>query len=85
MLDLPIDDPWFVCSRIAPLRGLVDRALDGSLLLDQLDDSDTDDYVRTMERLRALPVVAVHGGHEPSFGRARLIEICDDYIARASG
>ena len=61
-----------------------DAIYDGPLL-DQLDGSDIDDYVRTMERLRTLPVVAVHGGHEPSFGRARLVEICDDYIARAAG
>jgi hypothetical protein len=35
-----------------------------------------------MKRLRSLPVEIVHGGHEPSFGRARLIEIADAYLAR---
>ncbi|HEY3834047.1 MAG TPA: MBL fold metallo-hydrolase [Acidimicrobiia bacterium] len=59
-----------------------DAVYDGPLL-DQLDGSDIDDYVRTMERLRTLPVTVVHGGHEPSFGRERLVEICDDYITRA--
>jgi hypothetical protein len=24
----------------------------------------------------------VHGGHEPSFGRDRLVEICDAYLAK---
>ena len=51
-------------------------------LLDELDGSDIDTYVSTMRRLRELPVTVVHGGHEPSFGRDRLIEICDDYLAR---
>jgi hypothetical protein len=35
-----------------------------------------------MKRLRDLPVDVVHGGHEPSFGRARLIELCDAYLAK---
>jgi glyoxylase-like metal-dependent hydrolase (beta-lactamase superfamily II) len=51
-------------------------------LLDQLDGSSIDDYVATMQRLRELPVTVVHGGHEPSFGRDRLVEICDDYLER---
>jgi glyoxylase-like metal-dependent hydrolase (beta-lactamase superfamily II) len=40
-------------------------------------------YVATMERLRELPVRVVHGGHEASFGRERLVEICDAFLARA--
>jgi glyoxylase-like metal-dependent hydrolase (beta-lactamase superfamily II) len=57
-----------------------DAVYDGPLL-DQLDGSDVDAYVATMERLRALPVTVVHGGHEPSFGRDRLVELCDAYLA----
>jgi len=34
-----------------------------------------------MKRLKQLPVNVVHGGHDPSFGRARMIEICDAYLA----
>jgi hypothetical protein len=34
-----------------------------------------------MARLRALPVTVVHGGHEASFDRARLVELCDAYLA----
>jgi len=37
--------------------------------------------VETMKRLRELPVEVVHGGHDESFGRERLIEIADDYVA----
>jgi len=60
-----------------------DAVYDGPLL-DELDGSDIETYVQTMRRLRELPVTVVHGGHEPSFGRDRLIEICDRYIAARS-
>jgi glyoxylase-like metal-dependent hydrolase (beta-lactamase superfamily II) len=56
-----------------------DAVYDGPLL-DELEDSNLDDYVKTMERLRALPVTVVHGGHEASFGRERLVEICETYL-----
>ena len=48
----------------------------------ELDGSDIDAYLATMRRLRDLPVTVVHGGHEPSFGRERLVELCDAYLAR---
>ena len=57
-----------------------DAVYDGPLL-DGSRDSDVDAYVATMERLRELPASVVHGGHEPSFGRERLVELCDQYIA----
>ena len=57
-----------------------DAVYDGPLL-DELEGSNIDDYVKTMERLRDLPVTVVHGGHEASFDRDRLVEICDDYLA----
>jgi glyoxylase-like metal-dependent hydrolase (beta-lactamase superfamily II) len=56
-----------------------DAIYDGPLL-DQLDDSDVADYIRTMERLRDLPVTVVHGGHDPSFGRERMVALADDYL-----
>jgi glyoxylase-like metal-dependent hydrolase (beta-lactamase superfamily II) len=56
-----------------------DAVYDGPLL-DELSDSDIADYVATMRRLRELPVTTVHAGHEPSFGRHRLIELCDAYL-----
>ena len=63
-----------------------DAIYDGALL-DDCYHSDVPDYLATMERLRALPARVVHGGHQASFGRARMIEIVDDYIAgkRAPG
>lgn len=58
-----------------------DAIYDGPLL-DELPGSDIPLYVKTMKRLRELPVSIVHAGHDPSFGRARLRELCDAYLAR---
>jgi glyoxylase-like metal-dependent hydrolase (beta-lactamase superfamily II) len=58
-----------------------DAVYDGPLL-DELPGSDIPIYVATMKRLRDLPVTAVHAGHDPSFGRDRLRELCDAYLAR---
>jgi len=58
-----------------------DAIYDGPLL-DQLARSNIADYIATMRRLRELPVRVVHAGHDPSFGRARLIELVDAYLAR---
>jgi hypothetical protein len=33
-----------------------------------------------MERLREVPVRFVHGGHDGSFGRPRLLELIDGYV-----
>jgi len=57
-----------------------DAIYDGPLL-DELPESDIAAYCATMERLIALPATVVHGGHEASFGRQRLVEICDRYLA----
>ena len=58
-----------------------DAIYDGPLL-DQLGHSNVADYIKTMRRLRELPVRVVHAGHDPSFGRARLIALVDAYLAR---
>jgi glyoxylase-like metal-dependent hydrolase (beta-lactamase superfamily II) len=57
-----------------------DAIYDGPLL-DELPGSDIPIYVATMKRLRDLPVSVVHAGHDPSFDRARLRELCDAYLA----
>lgn len=58
-----------------------DCVYDGPLL-DELTNSDIGDYIASMKRLRELPVRVVHAGHDPSFGRERLLELIDDYLAR---
>ncbi|HEY1386435.1 MAG TPA: MBL fold metallo-hydrolase [Dongiaceae bacterium] len=58
-----------------------DAVYDGPLL-DELPGSDIPTYIATMKRLRQLPVSVVHAGHDPSFGRARLRELCDAYLAK---
>lgn len=60
-----------------------DAVYDGPLI-DSLPDSDVAAYLETMERLRKVPARVVHGGHDPSFGRARLIELIDAYVASRS-
>jgi glyoxylase-like metal-dependent hydrolase (beta-lactamase superfamily II) len=55
-----------------------DAIYDGPLY-DFLPESNVADYLLTMTRLRALPVDVVHGGHDPSFGRERMLAIIDEY------
>ncbi|MFZ2869235.1 MBL fold metallo-hydrolase [Zavarzinia sp.] len=57
-----------------------DALYDGPLL-DQIKGADIPTYIRTMKRLRELPVSVVHAGHDTSFGRERLVELCDQYLA----
>ena len=56
-----------------------DVVYDG-LLIDNAWHSDPDTYRQSLRRLRELPVDAVHAGHEPSFGRDKLLELIDTYL-----
>ncbi len=56
-----------------------DAIYDGPLL-DELPDSNIDDYCVTMKRLLELPVDVVYAGHEPSFDRTRLRQIARSYL-----
>jgi len=57
-----------------------DCVYESGVLLDELPESDIPDYVRSMRRLLDLDVRVVHGGHDDSFGRARLLELIDAYV-----
>jgi len=57
-----------------------DVVYDGELY-DEVYHSDRVVYCESLRRLRNLPIETVHGGHYASFGRARMIEIIDSYIA----
>ena len=61
-----------------------DLIYDGPLL-DETPDAVVEDYVRSLQRLRKLPVSVVHAGHGPSFGRDRLLELIDAYLLRRDG
>ncbi|MDF3931161.1 MBL fold metallo-hydrolase [Pseudomonas citronellolis] len=50
-------------------------------LLDRIPGADIPTYRRTMQRLRELPVTVVHAGHEASFGRERLRQLAEVYLA----
>lgn len=49
-------------------------------LIDDCYHSDLGDYEKSLRRLARLPAETVHGGHFPSFGRTRLIEVIDEYL-----
>ena len=57
-----------------------DVIYDGQLI-DNAWHSNADELRHSLERLRELPVDTVHAGHEPSFGRGRLLELIDAYMA----
>ena len=60
-----------------------DAVYDGPLL-DNLSGSSRPDYIRTMRRLCEMPARIVHAGHDPSFGRERLVELAEAYLQRAA-
>ena len=60
-----------------------DVVYDGQLL-DELPGSNIADYVASMERLRRLPVKAVHAGHYSSLDAHRFAELVDAYLQHAS-
>jgi glyoxylase-like metal-dependent hydrolase (beta-lactamase superfamily II) len=58
-----------------------DVIYDPLAILDDLDGSDLDDYVRSMNRLLTLEVDQVHTGHGESFDGGRLHELVREYLA----
>jgi len=57
-----------------------DAVYDGALF-DTVYHSDRAVYRESLKRLRELPVSVVYGGHNEIFGRDRMIEIIDAYLA----
>jgi hypothetical protein len=49
-------------------------------LIDNAWHSDPEAYRESLMRLRELPIETVHAGHEPSFGRDRLLQLIDRYL-----
>jgi glyoxylase-like metal-dependent hydrolase (beta-lactamase superfamily II) len=57
-----------------------DTLYDG-LLLDMIAGASIPDYRESLRRLRDLPVTRVLGGHREPFGRDRMVELVDLYLA----
>jgi glyoxylase-like metal-dependent hydrolase (beta-lactamase superfamily II) len=58
-----------------------DVVYDGPIVDEGLAGTSIPDYIATMRRLREVPVEVVHPGHFGSFGRARMVELIDEYLA----
>jgi len=58
-----------------------DVVYDGELL-DELPESNIDDYVASMRRLAGITPTVVHAGHEDSFGPERLAVLVDEYLTK---
>lgn len=54
-------------------------------LFDHLYHSDVKAYLESMARLREIPARTFHCGHHASFGRERLLELIDAYVAKKMG
>ncbi|WP_284987885.1 MULTISPECIES: MBL fold metallo-hydrolase [unclassified Arthrobacter] len=50
------------------------------ILLDELHESNIEDYISSMIRLNSLPVHVVHPGHGASFGAVRMRELIHIYL-----
>ena len=57
-----------------------DCVYESGVLLDELPESNIAHYVRSMRRLRTVQARIVHGGHDESFGRERLLQLIDGYV-----
>ena len=54
-------------------------------LIDSFPESDVAAYCATMRRLLEVPAEVVHPGHDPSFGRARMLELARAYLESRGG
>jgi glyoxylase-like metal-dependent hydrolase (beta-lactamase superfamily II) len=57
-----------------------DIVYDGPLITDTYH-ADLADYEASLCRLAKFPATIVHGGHFPSFGRTRLLQLVEEYLA----
>lgn len=62
-----------------------DVIYDGPIVDEGLPGTSIPDYIESMRRLRELPVEVVHPGHYGSFGRERMVELADEYLAFRDG
>jgi len=81
VLELPGHTPGCIGLWEAERRILFtgDALYDGGLI-DSFPESDPPTYCRTMRRLLEMPAQVVHPGHDPSFGRERMVELARAYL-----
>jgi len=81
VLHLPGHTPGSICL-FDPSAGALfsGDVIYDDVLLDELHESDVSAYVRSMRRLRSLPVKTVYPGHGAPFDGGRMREIIDDYV-----
>jgi len=86
IIDLPGHTPGSIGLIDHEERALLagDAVYDGGLI-DTLPESDVEEYLVTMERLRTLDVDAVYPGHGRPFGRERLRELAEAYLRTRVG
>lgn len=82
VLHLPGHSPGSIALYEPATRTLFsgDVIYDG-MLIDNAWHSDPEAYRESLHRLKELPVERVHAGHEASFGRDRLHELIESYLA----
>lgn len=82
VLHLPGHSPGSIALYERATRTLFsgDVIYDG-MLIDNAWHSDAQAYEASLRRLKELPVERVHAGHEGSFGRDRLVELVDSFLA----
>lgn len=83
VLQLPGHSPGSICLWEASTGTLYtgDLVYDGPLVYEG-PGMDLNGYAGSLRYLRDLPVKTVHAGHDPSFDRARMMEIIDAYLIR---
>lgn len=82
VLHLPGHSPGGI-GLFEPTTGVLfaaDAIYDGPLIY-QGPGMSIDAYRKTFELLKTLPITVVHGGHDPSFNRERMLEIIARYEA----
>ncbi len=57
-----------------------DIVYDGPLITDTYH-ADLTAYEASLRRLASLPAAVIHGGHFPSFGRTRMLQLINEYLA----
>ncbi|QBR03257.1 MBL fold metallo-hydrolase [Paraburkholderia pallida] len=83
ILHLPGHSPGSICvwEEATGVLFTGDLIYDGPLVYEG-PGMDLDIYAQSLRKLKELPVSVVHAGHDPSFDRARLLQIIDDYLSR---